>query len=119
MICKYCHEEINVEKENFPCECKDPVHLECLDRWNAKRKYPYYYKCEICKADYKTDDICVNCKRGLFRIPENIKFLIIIFFATLALIIFYVFLVDIRLNISSFKNITNTNDDGFDFTIND
>lgn len=119
MKCKYCHEEINVEKYNFPCECKDPVHLECLDRWNAKRKYPYYYKCEICKADYKSNDICFNCKKSFVRIPENVKFLFLVFIITLILVIFYITLIDIKFNNLSIKNSTFINDDVIGFTIND
>lgn len=49
MQCKYCYE--NFGNTIYPCDCKNPVHVLCLIKWNSYRKKSTH--CEICIKQYK------------------------------------------------------------------
>ena len=122
MKCKYCHESIIPSDENFPCDCKDPVHTECLDKWNRKRKYPEYFRCEICDSDYKNNNICENCKKNfLYKIPQKLQILFSLFVLTLLMLISYKTLIDLSLDkIQRNKNATTIErDEKMNFLMND
>lgn len=49
MICKYCFTSDG--NLTYPCECKNPVHLKCLQDWIKYKKYKHI-TCEICLQNY-------------------------------------------------------------------
>lgn len=62
-VCKICLEEIDIEKSSFiiPCNCKNPVHEDCLIEWINKRPKGFKNRkvsvCEICKGSYNAENV--------------------------------------------------------------
>lgn len=96
MHCKYCLEDIEINIKNnkiyYPCACKNPVHMKCLDKWNDIRT-SNCTKCEICNTDYK-NNISYKCRSDV-----NI-YKLYIYFSTICIVtIIYILLYEYKINI--------------------
>lgn len=57
-LCTICLEN-NDNVLIFPCNCKNPIHIDCLIKWISYKKKT---NCEICKIEYKIpNDILREC----------------------------------------------------------
>lgn len=57
-LCTICLEN-NDNPLIFPCNCKNPIHIDCLIKWISYKKKT---NCEICKIEYKIpNDILREC----------------------------------------------------------
>jgi len=83
--CRYCFEYIKPTKRLYPCNCKTPVHYDCLLRWNKVRN-SNFTKCEICKYYYNSE-----WKNMLMN--SNIYLLIKIFIFMICIYTFYKFII--------------------------
>jgi len=93
MQCKYCLEDIEINMKNnmihYPCDCKNPVHVKCLDKWNDTRT-SNFTKCEICNTEYKNIKYkyCYKC-RMYNNIYKMYLYVCTICFVTIIYILLY------------------------------
>ena len=67
--CRICLEN-NGKELIYPCECKFPVHRECLIMWLNSDANTTPSKCEICKTNYNSDFVIIinrNIDRNIDR----------------------------------------------------
>lgn len=67
--CRICLEN-NGKELIYPCECKFPVHRECLLKWLNSDANTTPNKCEICKTNYNSDFVIIinrNIDRNIDR----------------------------------------------------
>lgn len=69
LTCRICFENDKKCKLLTPCDCREPIHRECLKMWIEIKKNPEY--CEICKKKYIVDFTIIPVQQTAIIVDEN------------------------------------------------
>jgi len=102
LTCRICFENNKKLKLLTPCDCREPIHMECLKMWIEIKKNPEY--CEICKKKYIVDFTIISVQQTAIIVDENNmsfilnnkKLIIILILITLIFIILTYFVFGIQ-----------------------